>query len=126
MNKIKLTRTTITEYEADSTYYPGCKTLSDMAKVDASQDNIEDMFTSPQVDEIRWTAIEDGKAIDSGLGDSTICENSSLITPSQMLEDILMQYDPSLSTIEANMLLDRIVADIENYLGVSYSKFKEE
>lgn len=126
MGKIKLTRTSIIEYEANPKHYPNCKTLFDMAKLDAMQDSIEDMFISPQVDEIRWTVIEDGKVIGSGLGDASVIENSSLTTPIEMLEGILAQYDPSLSTIEANMLLDKIITDIETYLGVSYAVFQEE
>jgi hypothetical protein len=57
--KIRLIRTMIVEYEPDLNNYIGCKTIEEMAQLDASIDDRELLFEDCVSDEVKWEIIDE-------------------------------------------------------------------
>jgi len=58
MSKIRLTRTTIVEYEPTTEYYPEGMTLEEMAKMDTEQDEAYLIFEDPEFEEIKIEIVD--------------------------------------------------------------------
>lgn len=58
MSKIRLTRTTIVEYEPTLEYYPEGMTLEEMAKMDTEQDEAYLIFEDPEFEEIKIEIVD--------------------------------------------------------------------